>query len=138
MKSLFSLAATALGRSGVSASADGSEAAARAQLSAGRCLALIDGARYGPSWDEASSFLRSVVPKAKWQEAMTSVRAPFGGVRSRSVKSATFTRTLAGMPDGEYVVIDFETRFEARTATETVAPVLEEDGVWRVAAYVIA
>jgi len=35
------------------------------------------------------------------------------------------------------VVIQYETAFENRTAIETVTPVKEKDGTWRVAGYFI-
>jgi hypothetical protein len=59
-------------------------------------------------------------------------------VKARKVKSATFTRTLPGAPDGEYVVIQFESQFENKAAAiETVTPMHDKDGVWRVSGYFI-
>ncbi len=44
----------------------------------------------------------------------------------------------AGAPDGEYVVIQFETSFEhKRSAIETVTPMMDRDGKWRVSGYYI-
>ncbi len=51
---------------------------------------------------------------------------------------ATFTRTVPGAPDGEYVVIQFDTQFENKAAAvETVTPMREKDGSWRVSGYFI-
>jgi hypothetical protein len=45
---------------------------------------------------------------------------------------------LPGAPDGEYVVIQFESSFEKKkSAVETVTPMLEKDGKWRVSGYYI-
>jgi ribosomal protein S17E len=39
---------------------------------------------------------------------------------------------------GEYVVIQFETSFEnKKTAVETVTPMMDKDGIWRVSGYYI-
>lgn len=46
--------------------------------------------------------------------------------------------SLPGAPDGEYVVIQFETSFEKKKSSlETVTPMKEKDGAWRVSGYYI-
>jgi hypothetical protein len=45
---------------------------------------------------------------------------------------------LPGAPDGEYVVFQFDTQFEhKRAAVETVTPMRDPDGSWRVSGYFI-
>jgi hypothetical protein len=57
---------------------------------------------------------------------------------TRKLKSAAYTKTLPGAPDGEYVVIRYESSFEHKqSAVETVTPMLDKDGVWRVSGYYI-
>jgi hypothetical protein len=52
--------------------------------------------------------------------------------------SATYTTQLPGAPDGEYVVLQYDTSFEhKKTAIETVTPVMDKDGKWRVSGYYI-
>ncbi len=66
------------------------------------------------------------------------MRKPLGKVLSRKVINSTYTTSLPGAPDGQYVVIQFETSFEnKRNAVETVTPMLEPDGQWRVSGYYI-
>ena len=49
-----------------------------------------------------------------------------------------FCRTVPGAPDGEYVVIQFETSFEnKKSAVETVTPMRDKDGRWRVSGYYV-
>jgi Protein of unknown function (DUF4019) len=114
------------------------EAISKAQGAAGAWLALTDSAKYGQSWDEAASLFKAAVPRADWERAVKGVRAPLGAMRSRKIRSATFSRTLPGAPDGEYVVIQFDTQFEHKAAAvETVTPMREKDGSWRVSGYFI-
>jgi hypothetical protein len=48
-------------------------------------------------------------------------------------------RTLPGAPDGEYVVIQYATRFEHKPSIiETVTPMLDKDGSWKVSGYFIS
>ena len=61
-----------------------------------------------------------------------------GKVISREVESKQYTKTVPGAPDGEYVIIEFETSFEnKKAAIETVIAMLDEDGSWRIAGYYI-
>jgi len=56
----------------------------------------------------------------------------------RYVASIEYATRLPGAPDGEYVVIQYETSFKnKRSSIETVTPILGKDGVWRVSGYFI-
>ena len=138
MKTFLAVSAATLILIGFSAAADDSGAVAQAQVAAKSWLALTDSAKYGQSWDDAASFFKGAVTKADWEKAVKGVRSPLGAVKARKVKSATFTRTLPGAPDGEYVVIQFESQFENKAAAiETVTPMHDKDGTWRVSGYFI-
>lgn len=109
-----------------------------AQKASGDWLALTDSGKYAESWDEAAAIFKGAVTKDQWQGALHKVRDPLGKLVSRKFKSATYTKTLPGAPDGEYVVIQYETSFEKKqSAVETVTPALDKDGKWRVSGYFI-
>ncbi len=111
---------------------------AKAQDAAKAWLALVDAEKYGQSWDEAALLFRSAVMKVEWERAAKATRAPLGPVKSRALKSANFTRGLPGAPDGEYVVIQFDAQFANKaSAVETVTPMRDKDGIWRVSGYYI-
>jgi hypothetical protein len=66
------------------------------------------------------------------------VRSPLGKLVSRKVKSREYVEKVPGGPDGKYVVIQFDTVFQNKaTAVETVTPMLDPDGAWRVSGYFI-
>ncbi len=101
-------------------------------------LQLVDRTQYAKSWDTAAKLFRSAVTKEQWNQSLNAVRKPLGKVLKRSVKSKQYTTSLPGAPDGEYVVIQYETSFEnKRSAIETVTPMLDKDGKWRVSGYYI-
>ena len=101
-------------------------------------LLKLDAADYPGTWEAAASMFKSAASVHSWQQASQAVRGPLGAVRSRSDKSATYTKTLPGAPDGQYVIIQFNTTFENKaTAVETVTTALDRDGKWRVAGYFI-
>ena len=109
-----------------------------ALTSAGAWLALVDGGKYSESWDQAAEYFRNAVTKEQWVASLGAVRTPLGKLVSRKLKSKKYTKTLPGAPDGEYVVIGYETQFEKKkSATETVTPMLDKDGKWRVSGYYI-
>lgn len=106
--------------------------------SAEKWLKLVDQGNYTKSWQEASGYFKMHVKEDQWKEAAQTARGPFGKLISRKVKSATYTTTLPGAPDGEYVVIEFETSFKnKKSSIETVTPMMDKDGVWRVSGYFI-
>ncbi len=109
-----------------------------AQSSSDAWLALVDSGKYANSWDEAAQLFKSAVTKDRWLSALEQVRTPQGKVLSRKLKSATYTKSLPNAPEGEYVVIQYDTNFENKQgAVETVTPMLEKDGKWRVSGYFI-
>lgn len=109
-----------------------------AQNSAIKWLALIDTGQNPESWDHAAELFRSSIAKSEWEKTILSVRESFGAVRHRKLKASTYTKTLPGAPDGEYVVFQFDTQFENKSrAIETVTPMREKDGSWKVSGYYI-
>ncbi len=101
-------------------------------------LSLVDEGEYMQSWNEAASLFKAAVTREQWQRSLKAVRTPLGKVLSRKVKSKRYTTSLPGAPDGEYVVIQYETSFENKKyAIETITPMLDKDGAWRVSGYYI-
>ena len=101
-------------------------------------LKLSDSGRYSESWETAAELFRNAISKEQWSQSLNGVRKPLGKVLKRSVKSKQYATSLPGAPDGEYVVIQYETSFEKKKSSiETVTPMLEKDGKWRVSGYYI-
>ena len=109
-----------------------------AQKSAEAWLSMVDRGNYSESWEEAAKLFRDAVTRSDWEKTAGSVRNPLGQMKSRKLKSATYTETLPGAPDGEYVVIQYDTVFaNKKAAIETVVPMKDADGAWRVSGYFI-
>jgi uncharacterized protein DUF4019 len=101
-------------------------------------LAIMDAGHYGQSWDQASSFFQSKISKANWEQAANQVRTPLGKVESRQFKAADFRTKLPGAPDGQFCVMQFRTKFAAGgDMIETITPMLDKNGEWRVSGYYI-
>jgi hypothetical protein len=127
--------------------AAGSAPAAAAPLSnpefekAGRTAAhawllLLDRKDWGTAWDSASAVFRQSVPLASWMEGVPKLREPFGAFVERELVEIAYKKTLAGRPDGDYVSVQFASKFQKKAdVRETVTTVREPDGRWRVTGY---
>lgn len=105
---------------------------------AGAWLNLVDQGRYSDSWQQAASTFQTVVNKEQWATSLQAIRQSLGKVISRKLNQKQYTNTLPGAPDGEYVVLEFFTVFEKKkNAVETVTPMLDSDGQWKVSGYYI-
>jgi hypothetical protein len=120
-------------------SAHANETAQRKAVEADNAwLTLIDNSQYTKSWETAAELFKNAVSKEQWNQSLTAVRKPLGKVIKRSVISQQYATSLPGAPDGEYVVIRYETSFEKKKSSiETVTSMLDRDGKWRVSGYFI-
>lgn len=101
-------------------------------------LALVDSGQYEASWGAASTLFKRQSSKETWVEQISRIRPIFGPAIQRKIKSAKYLRSAPGAPDGDYVLIIFQTSFEHKqSATETITPSLDPDGQWRVSGYFI-
>lgn len=101
-------------------------------------LAGIDAGNYAQSWKESAMFFRKAITENGWSAALTTARKPLGEVKSRKLLNAKSAKSLPGAPDGDYVVMQFDTSFAAKEkAVETVTFMKEPDGSWKAAGYFI-
>jgi len=114
------------------------EAEKAAIESAQAWLALVDNEKLVESWQETAEFFKAAVSKEDWQKSLQVFRKPLGKMVSRKLKFKRYTTSAPGAPDGQYVIIQFETSFEnKKSAIETITPMLDKDGKWRVSGYFI-
>ena len=101
-------------------------------------LEIVDEGKYTDSWRQAAEYLKAAVNQDQWEQSMRAFRQPMGSIVSRTLKSKNYATSLPGAPDGEYVVIQYETSFKnKKSAIETITPMLDQDGKWRVSGYYI-
>jgi hypothetical protein len=105
---------------------------------AGAWLNLVDQGRYSDSWQQAATLFQAAFNKEQWVTSLQAIRQSLGKVISRKLNKKQYTHTLPGAPDGQYVVIEFFTVFEnKKNAVETITPMMDSDGHWKVSAYYI-
>ena len=101
-------------------------------------LSQLDAGLYAEGWRDASLFFRGAVNEPDWVDALIAFRTPLGKLESRTLKGAQRSDSLPGAPDGNYVVLLYDTSFEHKAvAVETVTFMQEESGEWKAAGYFI-
>jgi hypothetical protein len=115
---------------------DRTEKQEAAKQAAKSWLALVDAAKFGQSWKEAASFFQLKISQADWVKALQKSRTPLGVAGSRTLLGAQFQTDLPNAPEGEYVILQYKTEFAGTGPfVETITPMLDKDGKWRVAGY---
>ena len=114
------------------------EAEHAALVAAEKWLTLIDFTNLEESWNQAAESFKVSVTLDQWKSSLKTVQVQLGKVLSRTLKSKQYARELPGAPDGEYVVIQYVTTFENKqNGIETVTPMKDKDGEWRVSGYFV-
>jgi hypothetical protein len=109
-----------------------------ARVAADAWLSLVDASRYEESWADSAAPFKGSTDAAGWARMAAGARAPLGAVKTRTLHSESSEHLLKGAPWGDYVVILFDTDFENRKGVvETITPMKEADGHWRVSGYFV-
>ena len=136
MRVLALLVAGFLAATSAVAAEPAAEAVTKGLAAVDSFLVQTDAGQYGETWDAAGAVLRSSVTRAGWEKAMNDARKPLGAVKSRKLKSATFSTSMPQAPPGEYVIVQYDTVFDGlQSAVETTTAMHEKDGSWKVAGY---
>lgn len=101
-------------------------------------LAQVDAGDYAASWAAAAEIFKGAVTESQWAAQAEAARVPLGALSARELQSTAYHEQLPGAPDGAYVVITYQSRFaNKQAATETVVPMRDTDGAWRVSGYFV-
>ena len=113
------------------------EKAEKATAVALEFLQLIDAEKYAESWQMAAAMMKEKVPGQDWVEKLTKARDLSGALVAREKKSASFSPTAKDSPDGEYISLVFDSKYERAEGVSEYVTVMLEDGHWKVAGYFI-
>jgi hypothetical protein len=141
-RTVIGLAAVAFGTAPLTAqdtlASDTTQAIEEATAAALAWLELVDAGEHAASWDSAATSFKRVVGKSDWESAVQQARGQFEPFGARTVSSSQYTTSIPNAPPGEYVVLQFRTAVAGgRHVTETVVPMREADGTWRVSGYFV-
>ena len=117
---------------------DENEAVAAARTAAENWLELVDNRNDTESWEATAAKFKEAGEAGQWQASLENARKIYGKLVSRQLREALYKTKLPGSSRGHFVVIQYDSVFENRAKVlETVTPMLEKDGHWRVAGYIV-
>ena len=110
----------------------------QATKAAAAWLKLLDNGDYRACYQQASQIVKEHLSEDAFVQEFRAALKPLGALVSRNLKVAQYATSLPGAPDGQYVVMQYDTSFaNKKSATETVTPMVDKDGQWRVSGYYI-
>ncbi|AMV72325.1 hypothetical protein DBW_1973 [Desulfuromonas sp. DDH964] len=110
---------------------------AAALQSATAFLALLDQGDIAAAFDATSTYHRSSQQRERWVASIGTQRSFYGPLVNRVASKTVFKDSYPKNPDGDYVVIVFQSSFtHKRQTTEIVAVTADANGQWRVSDYI--
>ncbi|MEH6394162.1 DUF4019 domain-containing protein [Pseudoalteromonas sp.] len=100
-------------------------------------LEVVDSGKYTNSWQQAGAFFQENVPEALWVSKLEQVRTPLGIVKSREGISRQVLTSIPQLPDGEYVILEFQTDFENKANSIETVTLKKSAEQWQVIGYFI-
>ena len=117
---------------------DENDAVNAAVIAAENWLELVDGRNITGSWGATAEIFKKGGNLAQWQSALEEGSKVYGKLVSRQLREALYKSKLPGGGRGHFVVIQYDSVYENREKVlETITPMLEKDGHWRVAGYIV-
>jgi hypothetical protein len=100
-------------------------------------LGYLDHGRFADSYAYTGMLIRAQLDRDAYAKQLEKARAGVGALLSRELIDASYTTTVPGAPEGQYVVLDYGASFANRQqAMETVILAFAK-GYWRVSGYYI-
>lgn len=100
-------------------------------------LVHVDSGDYLSAWQSSDPMVKGQVSSEQWQQAVKPVRETFGDVLGRTISTLKLTPDMQGLPDGEYAMVVFETRFKHKSESFETIPMSKSSGQWRPIGYFI-
>jgi hypothetical protein len=109
--------------------------AEKATVVAMEFLRLVDADKYAESWQMSAGLMKERVAEKDWVEKLTKARTLSGPLVERKEKDSSYSTTAVDSPDGEYISLIFESRFQRAESVDEYITVMLDDGHWKVAGY---
>jgi hypothetical protein len=100
-------------------------------------VGYLDQGRYADSYAYTGMLIRTQLDREAYAAQIAKTRAGTGALIGRELIDAGYTTSVAGAPDGQYVILHYHASFANRQdAVETVTLAFAK-GYWRVSGYYI-
>jgi hypothetical protein len=100
-------------------------------------VAYLDQGRFADSYAYTGMLIRTQLDRDAFSTQIQKTRVGTGALQSRELIDASYSTTVPGAPEGQYVILHYHAGFANRQdAVETVTLAFAK-GYWRVAGYYI-
>ncbi len=100
-------------------------------------LGYLDQGRFADSYAYTGMLIRTQIDRAKFAAQIEKTRTGTGALQMRALLDANYSTTVAGAPEGQYVVLHYHTSFANRPDTVETLTLAFAKGYWRVSGYYI-
>jgi len=101
-------------------------------------LQQVDADLFVESWQLTAPAMQAKIPQQEWVDQLAKLRGLTGPLVQRTEKKVVLSTPAEYSPEGEYIVITFDSTYRRKAdASEIVTVMQENDGDWRVAGYYI-
>src|ERR1700691_6199094 len=98
-------------------------------------LGYLDEGRFADSYAYTGVLLRAQADREKFASQIEKARTGTGALQGRELIDANYTTTVAGAPEGQYVVLHYHANFAGRPDTVETVTLAFAKGYWRVDGY---
>ena len=98
---------------------------------------LVDDKNYSDAYKQMAAAAQSKSAADVWTQKISAVREPLGAMATRTIKAVKLTKTLPGMRDGQYAMVQFDSSFAHKAAAVETLTLTSEKGGWSVIGYII-
>jgi hypothetical protein len=110
--------------------------AEQSRFVAAQFLFLVDTEEYSKSWEISSHILQKMLTQDAWNEQITKIRNFLGPIVERMYHDISYTDTASDVPEGEYVILTYISKFKLRERViETITLMLNDNNQWQVVGY---
>ena len=100
-------------------------------------LGYLDQGRFADSYAYTGVLLRAQADREKFASQIEKARTGTGALQGRELIDANYTTTVAGAPEGQYVVLHYHANFAGRPDTVETVTLAFAKGYWRVSGWYI-
>ncbi len=98
-------------------------------------LERLDAGDYDAVRDAASPLLKEQVSPEEWLVQVEALRGPLGTHKSRAVGAVTYVTNPWGAPQGEYVIVSYDSHWQNGSIHENLSMQRQPNGAWALAGY---
>ncbi len=107
----------------------------QAQPVANAFLQKVDNGKFAESWQGSAALMKDKVTEKEWIEKLTKARELSGELVKRERKSATYATKVEDSPEGEYIMLIYNSSFKKADDVSEYVTVMLDGDQWKVAGY---